>query len=416
MRKVNPFEEKRSVSTEDTFLNWKEIFISPYDKDKMSPYTKMRILLSKAIKYDSIWFLHNFNTYCNNNELRREIAMIRRHDFQNLSMLSNLKPSNENHLENTIILEQLEVDLTAILAQRTGDDNVRNALNFALLEDLDHLYRFSNLMEFENNNSVKNITKEYIEILPGRPTISQHRHPRDSVNKFICNGSSDNFTILAINLITALERYAMNYYLSNKNIANSDLDKKIYTEISIIEEEHLSEYESLLDTNCTYLENLVMHKYCECYLYYSFYQDEKDDRIKNIFEKLYLQECGNLKKSAEMIDKFEGRDCSYMFPDGGYFPELLKFENNIEYIRHVIKNTIYFTKDRESYIDVRTLSESSNFKKYNKQINGDASDEPCHILMEKYFEKNKIDYRYQLFDHPSNELNNRKIDNINLGR
>ena len=34
--------------------------------------------------------------------------------------------------------EQLAVDLTAVMAQKEPDCNVRNALNFALLEDFDH--------------------------------------------------------------------------------------------------------------------------------------------------------------------------------------------------------------------------------------------------------------------------------------
>ena len=43
-----------------------------------------------------------------------------------------------------ITYEQLAVDLTAVLAKQESNCNVKNALNFALLEDFDHLYRYAN--------------------------------------------------------------------------------------------------------------------------------------------------------------------------------------------------------------------------------------------------------------------------------
>ena len=52
-----------------------------------------------------------------------------------------LKPLDETILEHTIGYEQLAVDLTAIMAQNETDAYVKAALDFALLEDFDHLYR-----------------------------------------------------------------------------------------------------------------------------------------------------------------------------------------------------------------------------------------------------------------------------------
>jgi hypothetical protein len=44
----------------------------------------------------------------------------------------------------------------------------------------------------------------------------------------------------------------------------------------MVEEEHVTQYESLKDPNCTWLEQWVMHEYTEAYLYYSAYVEEKD--------------------------------------------------------------------------------------------------------------------------------------------
>ena len=42
----------------------------------------------------------------------------------------------------------------------------------------------------------------------------------------------------------------------------------------MVEEQHVTQYGGLMDPNCTWLENLLLHEYTECYLYDSFYEDE----------------------------------------------------------------------------------------------------------------------------------------------
>ena len=416
MKQVNPFEEKKAIPVDDTYKDWKQLNLTPYDKDTASPYTKTRVILMNGTEFESSWFLHNFARHCNNNELRREIAMVRRHEQQQQKMLSSLKPINESNLETTIAYEQLAVDLTAILAKHIEDENVKNALNFALLEDFDHLYRYANLLEMEQGISAQSLTKEYTEIMPGRPTISEHRHPREAVNKFICNLSADPFTKLATNIITAAEQQTMNYYMNIGNHHPTELGRKLYAEIAMIEEQHVSEYGSLLDANCTWLENWVMHEYTECYLYYSSFVDEHDPEIKKLYEHLYYEECGHLQKAAEMLEKYEGKHWSCLFSCGGNFPKLLKFDGNIEYIREVLKSTVNFTKNREGYIKVSEVNDKSDFKKYNKQVNKNEKYVASHIVIEEYIKKNGKDYRYQLTEHPIKELQNRQEDNTCVGR
>ncbi|MBQ8431232.1 MAG: hypothetical protein IJX26_04780 [Clostridia bacterium] len=412
---MNPFKEENAISVDSDFKNWEELNLTPYDKDKASPYTKTRVILLNGAEFEANWFLHQFSRNCNNNDLRREIANIRRHEQQQQKMISSLKPIDESDLQHTISYEQLAVDLTAILAKHVKDENVRSALNFALLEDFDHLYRYANLLEMEENISAKDITKEYTEIMPGRPTISEHRHPFDSMNHFICNMSADLFTKLTTNIITAAEQQTMNYYMNVANLHKSEMGRKLYAEIAMIEEQHVSEYGSLIDTNSTWLENWLMHEYTECYLYYSCYDDEVDKNIKKIYQQLYYEECGHLQKVADLLEKFEGKNWQCLFPCGGDFPELLKFDGNIEYIREVLKNTITLTKCREGYIEVDELTPKSDFKRYNSTVN-EGNNPPSHQVIEQHIQEYGEDYRYQVAPHPIKELQSRTKDNTTLAR
>ncbi len=416
MKKVNPFLEKQAISVDSKFKDWNELNLKPYDKQTAKPYTKARAILMNGTEFEQNWFLHRFYRCCNNNELRKEISNIRRREQQQQKQLSALKPIDETNLETTIAYEQLAVDLTAVLAMRVKDDNIKNALNFALLEDFDHLYRYANLLEMEQGIKAEELVGEYTEIMPGRPTIAEHRHPRSAVNPFICNLCAGPFDKLATNIITAAEQQTMNYYMNIASFHGSELGRKLYTEIAMIEEQHVSEYGSLLDTNCTWLENWLMHEYTECYLYYSCYLDETDENIKNLYENLYYEECGHLQKVAELLKQYEGKDWFSLFPCGGDFPEPLKLGGNIEYIRHVLGETISVTRDENKYVLSEDLSPKSNFKTYNKQVNGGKNNDACHEVIENRIKACGEDYRYQKEQHPVEELQDRKKDNTTLAR
>jgi hypothetical protein len=73
------------------------------------------------------------------------------------------------------------VDLTAWMTRHEPDPNLKQALDFGVLEDFDHLYRYANLYDLINGSRAEEITQHLTEIMPGRPTVLEHRHPHDDV-------------------------------------------------------------------------------------------------------------------------------------------------------------------------------------------------------------------------------------------
>ena len=132
---LNPFEQD-SINLNESFMDWKELYPNSYDKHCVDPYTKTRIILMNGAETEQIFFLHQFSRNCNNNDVRRCLATIRRTSQQMQKLIQCLKPITENVLEETITYEMLAVDLTARLAQNEPNQYVKNALDFALLEDL----------------------------------------------------------------------------------------------------------------------------------------------------------------------------------------------------------------------------------------------------------------------------------------
>ena len=146
--KMNPFEVK-TKSADRYFMDWQKIYPRPYDKNEVDPYTRLRIILMNGTEYEATWFSHQFHRHCTNNDIRRELTVLRRTEQQQQKRIACLKPINESILETTIGYEQLAVDLTAILAQREPDAYVAQVMDLALLEDFDHLYRYADLLELE---------------------------------------------------------------------------------------------------------------------------------------------------------------------------------------------------------------------------------------------------------------------------
>ena len=411
---MNPFEQK--VKPIECYIDdWCKIYPRPYNKYEVNPYTKTRIILMNGTEFEANWFSHQFSRNCNNNDLRRELALTRRIEKQQQLKIAHLKPINENILETTIAYEQLAVDLTAGMAKDEPDENVRNALNFALLEDFDHLYRYSDLLDLEYGIEAEKLVGRYTEIMPGRPTISHHRHPFDSINVPLNNKIASPLSKLHANIITAAEQQTMNFYMNIGQYYTSDIGRRLYQEIALVEEQHVSEYGSLIDPNQTWLENLLNHEYTECYLYYSCYCDETDEYIKKIWEQFFEEEVCHLHRAAYLLEKYENKSWQQIIPDGT-FPKLLTLGPNIEYVRDILKNTVSCTKMRESYIPVCEAPKDFDFFTYQNIVNNNVETVPSHIVINKYIKCNGKDYRFEVAPNPIKALQNRCIDNVCVGR
>ena len=229
------------------------------------------------------------------------------------------------------------------------------------------------------------------------------------------NGETpDLYTKLVASTITAAEQQTMNYYMNIAQWYKNDLGRKLYAEIAMIEEAHVTQYESLKDPNMTWLEQWVMHEYCECWLYYSAMEDESDEQIKKIWAEHFKMEVCHLKIAAKLLEKYEHTPYQKCVGEGE-FPRLLKLGGNKEYIRRVLANTVTLTAEDMDYADIKNISEGHRFFEYQNAI-GDPESNASHLVIQKAIERMGKDYRYQDGEHPVKELRDRTCDNIKLAR
>ncbi len=415
---MNPIKE-RAKNLENCFLPLKKMYPRSYNKNKTSPYTKTRVILMNGTEFESQWFMHNFARHCDVPEILSALAIVRRQEQQQQKRISCLKPINESILETTIAYEQLAIDLTAVLARHDKDEANIKALNFALLEDFDHLYRFANLLKMDKKIDADKLVGKYTEIMPGRPTIAEHRYPSDDVSPHMNAEKADLYSKLVASTITAAEQQTMNYYMNIAQWYKNDLGRKLYAEIAMIEEAHVTQYESLKDPTLSWLEQWVMHEYCECWLYYSAMQDESDKYIKKIWNEHFKMEVSHLKAASRLLKKYENKSFEEVCGDGE-FPQLLKLGGNKEYIRKVLADTITFTADNTKVIrdfkEIKKIPNNHRYFDYQKFMSGDPERNASHLVIKKAIEKLGNDYRYQDSEHPVKELRSRKSDNVKVAR
>ena len=411
---MNPFELKPQKA-DKIFTSWNKVLVRPYDKNTVDPYTRLRVILMSGTEFESVRYSNAFTRHCPNNDVRRRLAYMRRGEQIQQKRVAGLKPANETILEHTIGYEQLAVDLTANLAITEKNSYVKKQLDFALLEDFDHLYRYSDLMELEKGGDPKRLVGDYTEIMPGRPTVSEYRHPYDDVNFYINNYLNDVKTKLNINIITAAEQQTMNFYMNVANLYASPLGRKLYNEIAMIEEQHVTGYGCLKDPTASWWEGLLMNEYTECYLYYSCYMDEKDERIKKIWEQHFEEEVAHLHEAADLLKNYEGKVWQQCFPAGGEFPELLKFRSQKNYVREVLKS-VRLTGVEEGWEELDKVPDGFRYFGYNARTNGKPTSVGTHLVIDKAIASFGNDWRLQDKDHPIRALSDRKKDNIEIAR
>ncbi len=412
-KNMNPFELK-PCSLESTLLDWTGMRPVSYDK-WADPYTRCRTILMNGTEFEAVWFSHQFSRNCPNNDVRRVLALIRRSEQNQQKLLSVLKPVDETVLEHTIGYEQLAVDLTAHLAKKEPDKYVKKALDFALLEDFDHLYRYSDFLDMETGVHAEDLVGKYTEIMPARPTVSHYRHPFDSIRYSINNKTASPITRLCTGIITAAEQQTMNYYMNVCALYPNDRGRFLYQEIGMVEEQHVTHYGSLLDPCATWLENLVMHQFTEAYLYWSNFCTETDARVKAIWEKLFEMEVSHLHAASELLMKYENKDPVSVVGDAN-FPSPLVLESNIPYVRDVLANSVQMTACREEYVCVNSLPDNFDFFRYQDLVNHDLNTVQSHTIIEDYICQNGMDYRFETAPNPIPALTVRTCDDTTLGR
>jgi rubrerythrin len=348
-------------------FTWKELIQPPISKLDDDAFTRVRVILMNGIEMEALRFSHSCARM--NDDLRLPLAKVRRVEQHQASMVNNLLGADHSTLETTIGYEQLAVEVTAVVAQNEPDEYLAQLYRFGMLEDFDHLYRFTALLDRLEGKDANNILQSYTDIVPGRPTVVEHRAPQDDLREHYDRSKAAFITKLHALTILSAEQQTHNFYMNVSPLYADPVARQLYTEIASIEEQHVTHYESMMDPNETWMEKWLLHEAMEVYNYYSCVQQESDSHVKAIWERCLDYELGHLELVSELFKKYERRDPAEILPVD--LPEPINFASQREFVRKVLSQEVDL-RARGTQI-VHKSEEGRESQEYREHLNSSGS-------------------------------------------
>jgi rubrerythrin len=357
----------KGVALEKQNFTWKELVQPPISKLDDDAFTRVRVILMNGQELEALRFSHSCARM--NQALQLPLAQVRRKEQHQATMINWLLGADHSTLETTIGYEQVAIEVTAAVAQAEPDKYLAQVYRYGLLEDFDHMYRYSALMDRLEGKDANNILQSYTDILPGRPTVDEHRAPEHELRRPYDRKKAHPLTKMHALTIMAAEQQTHNFYMNVGPTYADPVARQLYAEIAHIEEQHVTQYESIIDPNETWLEKWVLHEASEVYNYYSCVQSERNPRIKAIWERFLDYELGHLSIAIQLFQQHEKRDAAEILPEK--LPEPIAFESQRKFVRSVLEKEVDLRADGADFVDKAEEPQSS--LEYRKQLNSEGS-------------------------------------------
>ena len=360
------FKEK-GVPLDKQRFTWKEMVQAPTSKLDDDAFTRVRIILMNGLEIEANRFSHACARM--NRDLQLPLARVRRVEQHQATLVNWLLPADLSPIETTLAYEQVAIEVTASVALREPDEYMAQVYRFGLLEDFDHLYRFSALYDRVAGGDANNITQSYSDIMPGRPTAVEHRDPADDLRAYYDKRTAAPLTKLHAVTIMASENQTHDYYMNIGPLFADPVARQLYAEIASIEEQHTTQYESIIDASETWMEKWLMHEAMEVYNYMGCSLQETNPRVKAVWDRFLDYELGQLHFVMDLFKQVENRDPAEVLP--AELPEPIEFRSHREFVRETLAAEVDLRANGTEFVGLDEEPERS--LAYREQLNSEGS-------------------------------------------
>jgi len=359
----------RGTPLDQQRFTWKELVQPPYSKLDDDAFTRVRVILMNGIESEALRFSHACARM--NRDLQLDLAKVRRVEQHQQTLINWLNPPDQSVLETTIGFEQVAIEVTASIALAEPDPYLAQVYRFGLLEDFDHMYRYSALMDRVEGKDANNLLQSYTDVLPGRPTAVEHRAPEDELRTPYDKRKAALVTKLHAATLVAGEHQTHDYYMTVGPTYADPIGRQLYAEIASIEEQHVTQYESICDATETWLEKWLLHEANEVYNYYSCVESEGNRRIKAIWERFLDYELGQLHYVRSIFEAVERRDAAEVLDSK--LPKPIVYQSHREFVRDVLRNEVGLTAKGPAFVPMSQEDPESPSVIYRSHLNSEGS-------------------------------------------
>lgn len=372
---VNLLQDK-GVPLARQAMSWKDMVGKPISKLDDDAFSRVRIILMNGLELDAIR-TKQVALRCNA-DARVQLAQLMRVEQHQATTINWLIGADHSPIETTIGYEQAAIEITASVAKLEPDAYMSQGYRYALLEDFDHLYRYSALLDRLEGKDANNITQGYTDIVPARATLFHHRAPEHDLLEFYAPDAALATKFHALTL-TGGEYQTHDYYMNIGPLFADPLARLLYAEIASVESQHITHYGSMLNPNESPLEKLLLSEACEVWNYTACAEQETNPRLKALWERFLDYELGHLQVAMDLFKTHERRDPAEVLGDGK-LPPRIQFESHRAYLREVVAAETPMRKNFTQF--VATNDEGQTSSDYRDDVNADGS--PSTIVSATY--------------------------------
>jgi hypothetical protein len=348
-------------------MSWKDMVGKPISKLDDDAFTRVRVIWMNGQEHDSIR-TKQVAIRCNL-QAREQLSQLLRVEQHQATTINWLLGADHSPLETTIAYEQVAIEITASVAQHEPDAVMAQGYRFGLLEDFDHLYRYSALLDRLEGKDANNITQGYTDIVPGRPTLFHHRAPEDELMTSYPRDAALATKLHAISLVGG-EYQTHDYYMNIGPTFADSLARQLYAEIASVESQHITHYGCMLNPDETLLEKLLICEAAEVWNYAGCAEQETNPRIKAIWERFLDYELGHFQVALQLFKDIERRDPAEVLGDGA-LPPFIEYKSQREFVRQVLEAEVQLRKDGTKFVD--EAQEPQRSRAYREAVNAGGS-------------------------------------------
>ena len=357
-------------------MSWREMVGKPISKLDDDAFTRVRVILMNGIELDALRTKQVALRM--NGPARVKLAELMRVEQHQATTVNWLMGADHSPIETTIGYEQTAIEVTASVAQLEPDPYLAQGYRYALLEDFDHLYRYSALLDRLEGKDANNITQGYTDIVPGRPTIVHHRAAEHDLLRPY-ERSAQLATKLHALTLTGGEYQTHDYYMNIGPIFADAMARQLYAEIASVESQHITHYGSMLNPDESLLEKLLLGEACEVWNYAGCVAQESNPRVKAIWEKFLDYELGHFQVALQLFKDTERRDPAEVLGEGR-LPDFIRFESQREFVKQTVLTEVPMRKNGTQFVEEKSEGKSS--LEYRNAVNADGS--PSTTVSETY--------------------------------
>ncbi|RYF74687.1 MAG: hypothetical protein EOO29_24880 [Comamonadaceae bacterium] len=363
---LNLFQD-RGVRLDNQRMSWKDMAGRPISKLDDDAFTRVRAILMNGLELDSLRTKQVALRM--NANARVQLAQLMRVEQHQATTINWLISADHSPLETTIAYEQTAIEVTAAVAQLEPDAYLAQGYRYALLEDFDHLYRYSALLDRLEGKDANNITQGYTDIVPARETWLHHRAAEHDLLEPYGPDAALSTKLHALTL-TGGEYQTHDYYMNIGPVFADPVARQLYAEIASVESQHITHYGSMLNPHESPMEKLLICEACEVWNYAGCAAQESNPRVRAIWERFLDYELGHFQLVMELFKNAERRDPAEVLGTGA-LPAFIQFQSQRDFVRKVVDAEVQLRKDGTRFVGPE--AEGASSLTYRDAVNSGGS-------------------------------------------